>query len=80
MLCLHILFPLGKQKLWAGGKMSLFCFALWICSALPNRRQNLQSCAFVADVTIPSFYQKHLELLNSFCVHVLKHSHQSFHI
>lgn len=63
-----------------GGEKSLCCFPLWICSALPNRRQNLQSCAFAVDVTIPSFYQKHLEPVNSNSARILKYSNQSFHI
>lgn len=45
-----------------------------------HRRQNPQSCALAAAVTIPSFYQKHLESLNSYSVRSFKHSNQSFYI
>lgn len=65
--------------LWAGKKR--VCFALASTSARHSpQRTSLQSCAFAAAAVTPSFYQKHLEPLNSYSVRILKQSNQSFYI
>ena len=57
-----------------------------VCFAVPldpfdtrHRRQSLRSCAFAVDLTVPSFYQKHLQLPSSYSVRILKLRNQSFY-
>lgn len=70
---------LGREHILWVGEESVLLSPLDLFSTL-HRRLSLQSSAFAADVTIPSFYQKHLEPLNSYSVRILKHRNQSFYI
>lgn len=71
--------PLGREHMPWVGNMSLLCCPSGSVDTR-HRRQSLRSCAFAVDLTIPSFYQKHLELLSSYSVRILKLRNQSFYI
>lgn len=73
---------LGREHmLWWGKQESVLFSPL---DLLSTPQQNTEICspvpASAAAVTIPSFYQKHLESLNSYSVRILKHRDQSFYM
>lgn len=63
--------------LWVGQKVCLL--SPLDLPATPPWKTESVVYACTADATFPSFYQKHLEPLNSYSVRILKHSNQSFH-